>query len=340
MKNILSNNIFWVTIFSSVLLCSCVSPKEKEYLYYSGTVFGTTFHITYSNPDNNDMNILIDKALSAVDNSLSMFNPGSTISTVNGNGNDFTINDSLFSKVFVRAMEISRLTDGRFDMTVAPLVNLWGFGLKNRAAVTAQMVDSVKQSVGWRTITLQNDILHKQNAGTALDAGAIAKGFACDVVADTLSVHGCTDYCVEIGGEIALSGVNVHGKPWRIGINKPVDDSLSINNTIQEIVVLSNGGMATSGNYRNFYIVDGKKYSHTIDPFSGYPTEHNLLSATIIAPDCMTADAWATACMCAGLEQAKRWLLAQPSLEGYLIYDENNEFKVWHTPDFPFDKHN
>lgn len=331
------NNIILVAFVLLTVLGSCTPKKQKEYNLYSGTVFGTTFHITYSNPENEDMNRYIDNALSAVDNSLSMFNPQSTITAVNNNI-EYRTDDSLFLKVFFKAMKISRLTDGKFDITVAPLVNLWGFGLKNRDNVTPEMVGNIKPYVGWQNVFFENNTIHKKHKETALDAGAIAKGFACDVVADTLTAHGCTDYCVEIGGEIALYGVNKKDNTWRIGINKPIDDSLSVKQSIQEIAVISKGGMATSGNYRNFYIVNGKKYSHTIDPYTGYPAEHNLLSATVIAPDCMTADAWATACMCAGIESAKKWLLEQDSLEGYLIYDENNEFKVWHTPDFPFEK--
>jgi thiamine biosynthesis lipoprotein len=187
-----------------------------------------------------------------------------------------------------------------------------------------------------------NDLVIDEEAGTVtltdpamkLDVGAIAKGYACDVVADTLEAYGCTDFCIEIGGELVVKGLNTKGVNWHIAINKPVEDSLCVNREIQEIVELTNCGMATSGNYRNFYEIDGKKYSHTIDPRTGYPVRHNLLSATIIAPDCMTADAWATACMVAGLEKSQIWIKNRSDLKGYLIYEENGEIKTWKSDDF------
>ena len=229
---------------------------------------------------------------------------------------------------------VSDCTHGAFDMTVAPLVDLWGFGLKNRDVVTDAEVDSVREYVGYELVVLEDGVIHKAYPEMRIDAGAIAKGYACDVVADTLEAYGCTDFCIEIGGELVVKGLNSKGVNWHIAINKPVEDSLCVNHEIQEVVELTDCGMATSGNYRNFYEMGGKKYSHTIDPRTGYPVNHNLLSATIVAPDCMTADAWATACMVAGLEKAQTWIKNRRDIKGYLIYEENGELKTWKSDDF------
>lgn len=331
------------SIVAFVIMCIALflllfdNEPQKEYRFTEGFIFGTTYHITYSSSTDENLDANIKSAFYAVDNSLSMFNKNSTVSRINES--DTVVRpDSLFMKVWCKGYDISCITDGSFDMTVAPLVDLWGFGLENRQKVSQYQVDSIKQYIGWKKIEEVNGNIIKQSEHVRIDAGAIAKGFACDVVLDTLIAHGCTDACVEIGGEVAVLGLNSKGKTWRIGINAPIDDSLSVVNEIQTIVSLSSGGMATSGNYRNFYMDGGRKFSHTINPETGYPVLHNLLSATIIADDCMTADAWATACMVAGLGKAEEWIESRMDLEGYLIYEENGDIKVWSSSGFPVDK--
>jgi thiamine biosynthesis lipoprotein len=307
-------------------------PKDKEYQHRDGLVFGTVYSITYSNSDNQDLSQQITNALDAVNNSLSMFNKESVISKINNN--QPVVLDSLFLTVWEKGQYVSRCTDGAFDMTVAPLVDLWGFGLKNREKVESVAVDSVRQYVGYELAVLTDGVISKSYPEMRIDAGAIAKGYACDVVADTLEAYGCTDFCIEIGGELVVKGVNPKGANWHIAINKPLEDSLCLNREIQDVIELTNCGMATSGNYRNYYEMDGKKYSHTIDPRTGYPVQHSLLSATIVAPDCMTADAWATACMVGGLENAKVWVKDNPEIKGYFIYEEDGVLKVWKSEGF------
>jgi thiamine biosynthesis lipoprotein len=307
-------------------------PKDKEYQHRDGLVFGTVYSITYSNSDNQDLSQQITDALDAVNNSLSMFNKESVISKINNN--QPVVLDSLFLTVWEKGQYVSRCTDGAFDMTVAPLVDLWGFGLKNREKVESVAVDSVRQYVGYDLAVLTDGVISKSYPEMRIDAGAIAKGYACDVVADTLEAYGCTDFCIEIGGELVVKGVNPKGANWHIAINKPLEDSLCLNREIQDVIELTNCGMATSGNYRNYYEMDGKKYSHTIDPRTGYPVQHSLLSATIVAPDCMTADAWATACMVGGLENAKVWVKDNPEIKGYFIYEEDGVLKVWKSEGF------
>jgi thiamine biosynthesis lipoprotein len=307
-------------------------PKDKEYQHRDGLVFGTVYSITYSNSNNQDLSQQITNALDAVNNSLSMFNKESVISKINNN--QPVVLDSLFLAVWEKGQYVSRCTDGAFDMTVAPLVDLWGFGLKNREKVESVAVDSVRQYVGYELAVLKDGVISKSYPEMRIDAGAIAKGYACDVVADTLEAYGCTDFCIEIGGELVVKGVNPKGANWHIAINKPLEDSLCLNREIQDVIELTNCGMATSGNYRNYYEMDGKKYSHTIDPRTGYPVQHSLLSATIVAPDCMTADAWATACMVGGLENAKVWVKDNPEIKGYFIYEEDGVLKVWKSEGF------
>ena len=307
-------------------------PKDKEYQHRDGLVFGTVYSITYSNSDNQDLSQQITDALDAVNNSLSMFNKESVISKINNN--QPVVLDSLFLTVWEKGQYVSRCTDGAFDMTVAPLVDLWGFGLKNREKVESVAVDSVRQYVGYDLAVLTDGVISKTYPEMRIDAGAIAKGYACDVVADTLEAYGCTDFCIEIGGELVVKGVNPKGANWHIAINKPLEDSLCLNREIQDVIELTNCGMATSGNYGNYYEMDGKKYSHTIDPRTGYPVQHSLLSATIVAPDCMTADAWATACMVGGLENAKVWVKDNPEIKGYFIYEEDGVLKVWKSEGF------
>lgn len=307
-------------------------PKDKEYLHRDGFIFGTVYSVTYSNPENKDLSLQINSALEAVNASLSMFNQESTISKVNNN--QPVELDLLFLTVWKTGQYVSDCTHGAFDMTVAPLVDLWGFGLKNRDVVIDAEVDSVREYVGYELVVLEDGVIHKAYPEMRIDAGAIAKGYACDVVSDTLEAYGCTDFCIEIGGELVVKGLNSKGVNWHIAINKPVEDSLCVNREIQEVVELTDCGMATSGNYRNFYEMGGKKYSHTIDPRTGYPVSHNLLSATIVAPNCMTADAWATACMVAGLEKAQTWIKNRRDIKGYLIYEENGELKTWKSDDF------
>lgn len=307
------------------------SHRNKTYQKTEGLTFGTEFHITYYHPEGKELTTSIYNALQVIDESLSMFNKNSLLYRINQG--EIVEADSLFRKVWTSGEEISKATDGAFDMTIAPLVNAWGFGLNNRSNMDSTMVDSLLQYIGWDKISWTGNYPALPE-GMKIDAGAIAKGLGCDVVADTLLANGATDFCIEIGGEIFTYGLNEKGKKWRIGINKPEDDTLAVNKTIYKIVELSGCGMATSGNYRRFYVKDGIKYSHTIDPRTGWPVNHSLLSATIIAPDCMTADGWATACMVAGLEKAQQFI-KENNIQGLLIYEKDGELKCWYSDNFP-----
>ncbi|MBQ0049767.1 MAG: FAD:protein FMN transferase [Bacteroidales bacterium] len=293
-----------------------------------GTVFGTVYHATYQS--DKDLHSELLAALDSVDASLSMFNPQSTVSLINSNKSDSA--DSLFTHVFTLAQKVSGKTGGAFDVTVAPLVNAWGFGFKNGTLPDSLQVDSILQYVGWQRVALQEGRVVKDDPNIVMDFSAIAKGFGCDRVAEVFRRHGVQNFMIEIGGEVVVQGKNKKGEPWRVGVNKPVDDASSSSTELEEVLSLTDCAMATSGNYRNFYTTDdGRRVAHTIDPHTGYPVQHSLLSATVFAPTCAEADAFATSFMVLGLEGAKEVLKQQRQLKVFLIYADGKENKVYRT---------
>lgn len=295
------------------------SNGKASYRTASGLVFGTSYHVTYLS--DTDLQQEIEDALAQVDNALSMFNPESTISKVN-NADSITVSDTMFLEIMRLSMQISDMTGGAFDITVAPAVNAWGFGFKESESMSQSVIDSLKQIIGYRKIHEKDGFITKDDSRIMLDCSAIAKGFGSDMAARALRDNGVSDYMVEIGGEVVVSGRNPKGKLWNIGISKPIDDSLSVNNEIDTILSITDMAMATSGNYRNFYVKDGRKYAHTIDPHSCTPVSHNLLSATVLAPDCATADALATSMMVMGLDSAIALCHRHPEIKAYLIYQD------------------
>lgn len=321
----------WWNIVALLLLIVCAillfvgCSKREDYRKMEGLAFGTVYHITYKSAE--PLDSVVEEALRSIDNSLSLFNEESTLSQLN-QGMRMPV-DTLFRIVFDKGQEVSQMTDGMFDMTVAPLVNAWGFGNKGRevAEPTQAEIDSLLQIVGYQKCKLivENDSMMLE--GVKLDAAAIAKGFACDVVGMALKKAGCQDFCVEIGGEIVVSGKNPRGGKWVVGINKPVEDEENTNGEIQRKVEMTDSAMATSGNYRNFIQQGDKKVAHTIDPKTGMPIESNLLSATIIAGDCLTADAWATACMVGGLEKSVEWMKEHKEMKAYFIWRDGEKMR-------------
>jgi thiamine biosynthesis lipoprotein len=318
MKN--KRNIVWLLLLA-VASCIIIVRHNKDSVYQSdhGFVFGTIYNITYRSSEN--LKSEIEDELKRFDFSLSPFNDSSVISRVNRN-EDIVV-DTLFRNCFNKAIEVSDITDGAFDITIAPLANAWGFGFKHGDFPDSLTIDSLLQITGFDKVALNGDKVVKSDDRMQLSCSAIAKGYAVDVIASFLEKKGIKDFMVDIGGEIVAKGDNPKGTLWHIGVNKPIDDSLSVNQEIQAVLKLTNVGMATSGNYRNYYYKDGKKYAHTIDPRTGYPVQHSLLSATVIAEDCMTADALATSFMVMGLEEAERFVDAHPAVEAYFIYSDS-----------------
>jgi len=306
-----------------MLFVSC-KKEIKRYYSYQGEIFRTTFHIKYEY--NKKLDAEIDSVLNAFDLSLNPFNKNSIIYKVNNNL-PVEVND-WFIKVFNHAQEVSKQSNGAFDITCAPLVNLWGFGFDSSKAPTQAAIDSVKQFVGYDKIRLVGRTVEKDDPRVMLNASAIAKGYACDVVAEMFESHGVTDYMIEIGGEVYAKGKNPNNVCWRVEITKPEDNNTGAALGRQEVVNLCEGGMATSGNYRNYYIKEGKKYSHTIDPTTGYPVENNVLSVSVIMPECMLADAYATAFMVLGVEASDSLAQTVEGLSYYMAYGKEGKHLV------------
>ena len=314
-------------IIGTVLIIS--QQQSTPYRQASDMVFGTTYKIVYE--CDSDLSVPIREELMKVDHSLSPFNKESVITAVNQN-REVTL-DPYFVEVFTKAMEISADTEGAFDITVAPLVNAWGFGFRNEQMPTAHQVDSLRRIIGYQKISLADGKIRKQDSRMMLDCSAIAKGFGVDAVARMLYSRGVQNYMVEIGGEVVTRGVNAQRLPWRVGVVKPTEDSLSIGHELQTVLNVTDKAMATSGNYRNFYYKNGRRYAHTIDPKTGYPVQHSLLSATVLADNCTMADAYATSFMVMGMERAQKLLERHPELMAYLIYDTGKgDLAVWFSP--------
>ncbi len=297
------------------------NTSNYTYIAEQGEIFHTTYHIKYYYKESLQFEIL--EVLNRFDMSLNPFNQKSIISKVNRN--ELTQVDSMFIKVFNKSMDVSRKSDGKFDITASPLINAWGFGFSNMENITKQTIDSLMEFVGYNKIVLSGNKIEKTDPRIQLNTSAISKGYSCDLVAYFLDSYGIENYMIEIGGEIVTKGVNDKGECWHIGIDKPVEDNSAAKRELQVILSLCNKSLATSGNYRNYYIKDGKKYAHTIDPQTGYPTQNDMLSATVIANDCMTADAYATAFMASGSEKSKEIAQKEPGLEYFFIYTKPDQ---------------
>lgn len=341
---------FYLSLVLSVfMLFSC---QKHKYItiegFAQGGVYSVTMNLEGVSVDQQEICDSISSILETIDKTLSGYNKNSLLSRFNA-GEDIVPNE-----LFVDSYEIGRQifieTGGVVDVAGAPLYDLWGFGFKSGQMPSDEQVDSVRRNSGLgRCIsslrghegTLNSAMLLQLEAGAypQLNYNAIAQGYSCDLVARYLYSIGIKDMMVNIG-EIYCDGVNPSGKSWTIGIDRPVDGNNELGAQLQGIFKVPSGphGVVTSGNYRKFYIKDGKKYAHTIDPRTGYPVSHSLLSATVIASDAMLADAYATYFMVIGLEQSKELLSQRTDMEACLIYDENGSFKTWCTPGFLLEK--
>lgn len=309
-----------VFIIAVLAVSGCKQPVPK-YIYNDGIIHGTPYHIVYKSPAGEDFHTEIDTLLKDMNMIFSTYEKESTISKVNRN--EEVELDSVFTKAFSQSVNIAELSDGAFDITCGPLVNAWGFGPEERKKMTAEKIDSLLQITGFQKVKLENGRVIKNSPEMKLNMNAIGDGLFCDQTAQMLNIKECPDYLVEIGGEVVAKGKNEKGNTWTIGINKPVDENTFVNNEIVAKIQIENKSMATSGNYRNFYIEDGKKYAHTIDPKTGYPVEHSLLSATVLADDCTNADGFATAFMVLGIEKSIELSKTLPGFEVYFIYSDS-----------------
>ncbi len=309
---------------------SDIFSLNKE-IKIEGRAQGTTYHIVYI--DSKERNFIneIDALLKDFDLSVSTYNPNSIISKVNINQE--VVVDNYFITCFNKAKEVWKNSDGAFDPTVAPLTNLWGFGPAKKTTIEKPKIDSILQFVGFNLIELKGNRIIKKDPRVSLDFNAFAQGYSVDVVSDFLNKKGIKSYSVEIGGEVFAKGTDSNGKIWTIGIEQPFDNKESLN-PIKAIVTLKDRALSTSGNNRRYVIIDGIKYAHHLDPKTGYPAKNNLLSASVIAKDCISSDANATGILVMGLDKAKIFLANHPELQAYLTYsDDKGNYQYYQTPE-------
>jgi thiamine biosynthesis lipoprotein len=317
------SKLYPILLILVVLIVWIVRQKadKLEKVQFTGETMGTYYNITYLHPNGINYKEDIDSLLIEWLNSLSTYIPQSEISQFNRNIS-FRFISPYFYPVLAKCKEIFDATEGAFDPTVMPLVNAWGFGPEESEMPDSSKIEELIRLVDFNKIVFDSVEVKKMIPEMSLDFSAIAKGYGVDVVGEFLHKRGVENYLVDIGGEIICRGINDRGTPWTTGIEDPGNDMF--NRKLKAIIEVTDKGIATSGNYRNFYVKDGKKYAHTISPFTGFPVEHSLLSATVVADDCMTADAYATAFMVLGLEAAKPILEDHPELDVYFIFSDNN----------------
>lgn len=322
---------FLVAFAAVAALCSC-HRSEPVRLY--GEAQGTYYSIQYYDPQQRNLQPQIDSLLDAFDQSASLWVDSSLLRRINAGQTDSL--DDILMFLLQNSMQIMEYTDGAFDPRVGRLVQTWGFSFKARtepdSATLADLLRSANGKIGY-----ENMRFFREDTGTELDFNAIAQGYASDLVARLLDSHDITSYLVDIGGEVVAHGTKADGSPWRVGIERPAADSLSTP-TVQTAISLRNCSVVTSGSYRKYYERDGMRFSHTIDPATGRPVQHSLLSVSVVESEAWLADAMATAYMVMGLDKARAFIQAHPDGPGtaavYFIYDDNGELRTYATPQF------
>lgn len=314
----MKNCSFSFVLILLLLLGACgIQKKDPQLINIRGVVFGTYYSITYFSKDGVVYQHEIDSLFNAFNESMSYYVPHSLISRINNNETDQV--DDFFRVVYLRSIEVFEASGGAFDPTVSPLVNAWGFGFAQRKDMSRQKVDSLRQLIGLNRTRLEGNRIIKDDPRIQFDFNAIAKGYAADVIGAYLETKDITTYLVEIGGDLTSRGLKPDGSKWRIGLEKPARD-FDDPQDWDYYVELHDMAVATSGNYRRYYEEGGQRFSHTIDPFTGYPVTHNLLSVSVFAKDGVTSDAYATAFMVMGYEKAKTFVESKTDMEAFFIF--------------------
>ncbi len=315
-----------------IILIFCFKPSRKEWIKQSGVVWNTEYHITYMSAK--DLADSIDATFRRVELSVSPFNKASLVTAINDNKTDSL--DEALKTIYLKSVEINDESNGAFDPTLSPIINAWGFGYKSGAMPSDADIDSMLQFVGIRKTHLNGNKLKKDDPRTTFNFSAIAKGFGCDEIGRMLERNGVENYLVEVGGEIVAKGNNPQNGKWHVSIDKPIISDGDIVHESAEIIAVSNQAIATSGNYRNYKEDSlGNRYAHIINPKAGRPATTDILSATVIANDCMSADAYATTLMVLGLDKAKDLLAKHPEIAAMLITSQNGELSFWHSSNYP-----
>jgi len=319
-KNIIYSLLLLLSVFAVWLYRTNQSPDP---LQIEGKTMGTTYHITYFDKQHRNFKSQIDSLLLVVNKSINNYDSLSEISRFNRSATSFEFELPYFYPPLKKSLEVFSASQGAFDPTIMPLVNAWGFGAGKELSMDSSRVDSLKIFVGFEKVILSNDSVVKLNPQTQLDFGGIGQGYGADVITAFLKGKDITNALVELGGEGMALGINLNsGRPWEIGILDP--NSNYAKQFFKATIKLQDMGFTTSGNYFNFREIEGRKYSHTIDPRTGFPVQQQLLSASVFAADAITADAWATAFMVMGHEKAITMLKKQTELEAFLIYTDND----------------
>tara|TARA_B100000902_G_scaffold16123_1_gene19275 strand:+ start:13747 stop:14748 length:1002 start_codon:yes stop_codon:yes gene_type:complete len=318
-----------------ICLFSCSQVDRKILVNNHGRAQGSYYHIKYLSNNGLDYKSQIDSIFIEIDSSLSIYKRYSTISKLNDRYDHIT--DTLFNQVFKMAKKVFIESQGRFDCSIGTIVDTWGF-YNDKIDVDSIVIDSIyiqKQLsfVGFDKIKLFNDSL-TMPSGMRLDFNALAQGFTVDLIGKYLDSQGIHNYLIEVGGELIAKGRNINNISWRVGVEKP-SNIVDVNRRYQYILDLDDKSLATSGNYRKFYKKNGVKYSHTINPTTGFPVQNRLLSVTVIHDKCILADAYATAFMVMGVKETKKFLKINSEIEAYLVYTDNqDEWVTYITPNF------
>lgn len=320
--------VFIKDIIIAFLLFATISCNNNTNTYktLNGGVWNTTYHIIYDSAV--DLSDSITATLAEVDLSVSVFNAGSTLSKINNN--ESCRSDLHFKRLFEMSKHINKISGGFFDPTISPLIDAWGFGVKGEKISEDINTDSLLKFVGMDKINLIGDSIVKDDERISMNFSAIAKGYGCDEIGRMFDRNGIKNYLIEIGGEIAVKGYSDFNQKWTIAIDRPIENSYGQDREIQMIIELTDCGVATSGNYRNFHNVDNRHIAHTINPATGFPIQTDVASATIVSDNCAEADAYATACMVAGSERAKE-IVKSANIEAMLILTDGN---VWTSEGF------
>lgn len=312
---------------------ACSIQNGSKALKFTGEAQGTYYSITYFDAQNRNFQTKIDSILDAFDQSVSLWVPNSVLSRVNRN--DSTVKpDIYFEQNFQLSMQVAAETGGAFDITVAPLVKAWGFGFDDNRKVDKSIIDSLLPLVDYRNVRIEDGKVIKNDPRITFDFNAIAQGFSVDVVATWLESKQIKNYLVDIGGEVKAKGHKPDGSLWKVGIEKPAKNK-NDERVLKAVVALQDNSIATSGSYRKFYEENGVRYSHTIDPQTGYPVQHSLLSVSVLTRNTGLADAYATAFMVWGFEKSRAFVESTPELDAFFIYSDpsgNNE--TYATPGF------
>lgn len=322
-----------VALLGAFILTSCRHRREPVLYKIGGETQGTYYAITYYANDSVNFKPSIDSLLRRFDSTASTYKPNSIISRLNNNDTAARA-DKMYTAIFQKAMEVSEKTLGAFDVTVGPLVSAWGFGLQNRIAMNQHKVDSILKFVGFHKVMLDSGKLIKTDPRIRIDFNALAQGYAVDVVAAFLDSKGIQSYLIDIGGEVLARRSKPGGDKWNVAIEMPSKSS-DDPRSIQAVVLLQDMAISTSGNYRKYYMENGRRFSHEIDPKTGYPVTHSTLSVSVLATDCMTADAYATAFMVMGVEKGRDFLKKHPKMDAYFIYTEpGGKINTYYTKGF------